>query len=310
MDILTEYNIYNEDAITRLKQLEDNSIDCIITDPPYPTIGGGSGGADSSSSSARPTGILAKNDGKIFTHNDLAIQDWIGECFRVLKNETHLYVMTNFLNLQEYMREIQKVGFELHNLLIWEKNNATPNRWYMKNCEYIIFARKGAAKPINNCGTKTVMKFANVKNKIHPTEKPVELLKTLVENSSNPGDTILDPFGGSFSTALACLMTGRKAISYEIDPELFQVGKRRLEAFDPSQVVITKKEVVLSENQKLILKVLQENPEKDYTGAELSGLTGLSSRTCSGCFTPLCSAGLIEKTTSSSPFKVRLVKKI
>lgn len=306
MDILNNYLIFNEDAVACLHKLEDNSIDCIITDPPYPVIGGGSGGIDSSSSAARPTGILSKNDGKIFTHNNLEIKDWIYECYRVLKSETHLYVMTNFLNLQDYMQEIQNAGFELHNLLIWEKNNATPNRWYMKNCEYIIFARKGAAKAINNCGTKTVMQFANVKNRIHPTEKPVELLKTLIENSSNPGDIVLDPFGGSFSTALACLMTGRKAISFELDTELYEKGKNRLENFNPEDAIITTKIFTPSENQQKILQILKDNPDKDFSGAELAILTGLSSRTCSGCFTPLCSNNLIEKTTSHSPYRVKI----
>ena len=121
------------------------------------------------------------------------------------------------MNLEHYLTEIRKVGFEIHNLLIWEKNNATPNRWYMKNCEYIIFARKGAAKPINDCGSKTVLQFKNVKDRIHPTEKPIDLLELLITNSTLPGDTILDPFGGSFSTALAAIKTGRKAISFEID---------------------------------------------------------------------------------------------
>lgn len=306
MDISNNYQIYNTDAIEWLKTIENNSIDCIITDPPYPTISGGHGGKDSSSGAARPTGILAKNDGKIFTHNDISIRDWIGECYRVLKQDTHIYVMTNFLNLQEYMSEIQKVGFELHNLLIWEKNNATPNRWYMKNCEYIIFARKGAAKPINNCGTKTVIKINNVKNRIHPTEKPVELMKIFVENSTNPGDVVLDPFGGSFSTVLACLETGRKALSCEIDEELFLAGQEKLEAFDPANVVITQKEIKLTENQETILAALRAEPNKDFSGSELSAITGLSARTCSGCFTPLCAAGLIEKTTAKSPFRVKI----
>lgn len=306
MDISNNYQVYNTDAVAWLKTLENNSIDCIITDPPYPTISGGHGGNGSSSAAARPSGILAKNDGKIFSHNNISICDWIGECYRVLKPDTHIYVMTNFLNLQEYMSEIRKAGFDLHNLLIWEKNNATPNRWYMKNCEYIIFARKGAAKPINNCGTKTVIKINNVKNRIHPTEKPVELMKVFVENSTNPGDTVLDPFGGSFSTVLACLETGRKALSCEIDEELFPAGAKRLESFDPNNVVITKKEIKLTKNQEKILEVLRLASDKDFSGEELSKITGLSARTCSGCFTPLCSAGLVEKTTSNSPHRIKL----
>lgn len=298
------YQLYLGDALTLFKQIPDESIDCIITDPPYETI---SGGAQDNEYVNRPTGILAKNDGKIFNYNNIDISSWIKECYRVLKNSTHIYIMTNLFNLEHYMSEIKKAGFNIHNLLIWEKNNATPNRWYMKNCEYIIFARKGAAKPINDCGTKTVLQIKNVKNRIHPTEKPLELLEIFIKNSSNPNDTILDPFGGSMSTALAAIKTGRKAISFELDDQYFILGKERLDQFDPNNVIIEQKKVKqLTPNQKKILQVLKENPDKDFSGAELSEITGLSSRTCSGCITPLCSANLAEKTTNSSPFRIKL----
>lgn len=301
------YTIQLIDAIIGLQQLEAETIDCIITDPPYEVIAGGHGGKDSSSTALRPSGILSKNDGKIFTYNNLKIQDWIAECYRVLKNNTHIYIMTNFLNLEEYLQQIRQAGFAIHNLLIWKKNNATPNRWYMKNCEYIIFARKGAAKPINNCGTKTILEVSNVKNKIHPTEKPVELLRILIENSTNEGDTVLDPFGGSFSTVLAALQTKRKGISFEIDQEYFNLGKQRLANFNPEDIQLTeKKNKPLTQNQQLILNILSQFPDKDFNGNELAELTGLSSRTCSGCFTPLCNANLIEKTNAKSPLRVKI----
>lgn len=299
-----QYNVFLGNAMSLFNSIEDNSIDCIITDPPYEVI---SGGAQENEHVSRPTGILAKNDGKIFSFNDIDISVWIPECYRVLKESTHIYIMTNFMNLEHYLTEIRKVGFEIHNLLIWEKNNATPNRWYMKNCEYIIFARKGAAKPINDCGSKTVLQFKNVKDRIHPTEKPIDLLELLITNSTLPGDTILDPFGGSFSTALAAIKTGRKAISFEIDENFFSLGKERLDTFNPDNIeIITPKVKPLTPNQQTILKILQENPDKDYSGVELSTITGLSARTCSGCITPLCSSNYAEKTNTTSPFRIRL----
>ena len=298
------YQLYLGNALELFQNIPNNSIDCIITDPPYETI---SGGAQENEFVNRPTGILAKNDGKIFDYNDISITSWISECYRVLKENTHIYIMTNLLNLEEYMCEIRKAGFSIHNLLIWEKNNATPNRWYMKNCEYIIFARKGAAKPINNCGCKTVLPIKNVKNRIHPTEKPIELLEIFIKNSSNPGDTILDPFGGSMSTALAAIKTGRNAISFEIDENYYNLGKERLDNFNPEDIVIeTKKIKPLTPNQEKILQVLKDNPNRDFSGQELSEITGLSSRTCSGCITPLCSANLAEKTNTASPFRIKL----
>lgn len=291
-------------ALELFKNIPDNSIDCIITDPPYETI---SGGTPDNEGVSRPTGILEKNDGKIFQYNDIDITSWIGECFRVLKNDTHIYIMTNFLNLEHYLKSIREAGFNIHNLLIWEKNNATPNRWYMKNCEYIIFARKGAAKPIFNCGTKTVLQFKNVKDRIHPTEKPLDLLECLITNSTQPGEIVLDPFGGSFSTAFAALKVGRQYVSFEIDEQYYNIGKQRIDNFDPEQItIVTPKVKPLTDNQKTILTVLQDNPNQDFSGAELSEITGLSPRTCSGCITPLCSGGYAKKTNNSSPFRIQL----
>ena len=104
------------------------------------------------------------------------------------------------------------VGFKHINLLVWEKNNCTPSQFYMKNCEYTLLLRKGKSKYINKIGdSKTVHKFNNIiGNKVHPTEKPVELMKFYVENSSDVGDTVLDMFMGSCSTGVACLNTNRK----------------------------------------------------------------------------------------------------
>lgn len=300
------YEIYQGDALKLFKQIDNESIDCIITDPPYEVI---SGGAQENPDVQRPSGILKKNDGKIFEENDIDISLWIGECYRVLKNNTHIYIMTNFLNLRHYMDEIEKAGFNIHNLLVWEKNNATPNRWYMKNCEYIIFARKGAAKPINNCGTKTVINIKNVVNRIHPTEKPVELLRILISNSSEEDDLILDPFGGSMSTVYAALSCKRKAISFELSEEYFKLGKERLENFNENEInPIEKKIKPLTPNQLTILKVLEDNPDRDFSGKELAEITGLTARTCSGCITPLCSAKKAKKTNNTSPYRIQLFK--
>lgn len=302
--------IYLGDALELFKQIPDGSIDCIVTDPPYPTINGGSGGKDSSSTVNRPTGILSKNDGKIFKNNSIDIANWLPECYRVLKANAHIYIMTNFLNLEYYMKVVREVGFDIHNLLIWEKNNATPNRWYMKNCEYIIFARKGEAFPINFCGTKTVLQIKNVKNKTHPTEKPVELMEILVNNSSQPKEIVLDPFCGTGATLVASLKNGRQYIGFEIDEEYYTIAKNRVENFDASQIINTQpKPKPLTDNQKIILEVLQNNPDRDFSGKELAEITGLSARTCSGTITPLCNNGLAIKTNTTSPYRIKYIKK-
>ena len=213
------------DCLTLMSQIESGSIDAIITDPPYRVI---SDGNQKGLSYKHKGSITEKNDGKIFQHNDISCRDYFPEFFRVLKDNAHLYIMVNVLNLTERLTEAQKY-FALHNLLVWEKQNAGPNRWYMKNAEYVLFLRKGKAFPINNMGSKTVHQFYNnVGNKLHPTEKPIELMQLYIENSSVEGEVILDPFAGSFPVAIACINTNRKYICIEKDENYFNIGSERI----------------------------------------------------------------------------------
>ena len=216
-------DLYNGDCLEVMKSIPDGSVDMVLTDPPYEVITGGRNGGVK----GKPSGILTENKQLMKSIPDPEL--WLSECFRVMKDGTHIYVMLNTLNLTNYLNIINGVGFKLHNLLVWNKNNTTPNRWYMKNCEYVIFARKGFAKSINNPSSQTVHNFDNIiGNKKHPTEKPVDLMKLYVENSSQVGDTVLDPFMGSGSTMIACLNTNRKGIGIELDKHYFDIAQKRI----------------------------------------------------------------------------------
>ena len=224
---MSTYKLYQGDCIEVMKNIEDGSVDLVVTDPPYKTItGGDSNGANSE----RPKGMLRGNR-KLFKHQKMNISDWMPEIYRVLKQGSHCYIFTNSLNLQEMLNEATKVGFKLHNLLVWEKNNCTPSQYYMKNCEYVLFLRKGKAKWINNIGdSKTVHKFNNIiGNKLHPTEKPVDLLEYYLLNSSEPNNIVFDPFMGSGSTGVACLNTNRNFIGIELDEGYFNIAQNRIE---------------------------------------------------------------------------------
>ena len=226
--------LYNTDSVITLTSLMEQGVkvDCIITDPPYRTI---SGGRNDDLSKDRWWGsVLDKNDGKIFEHNDVDHETWLRMCYDILCDSAHMYVMTNLLNLFDLKQLAEKVGFKLHNLLVWEKNNSTPNKWYMKNCEYTLFLRKGKAFPINNMGSQTVHKFNNIiGNKLHPTQKPIELMEYYLLNSSKEGSTILDPFMGSGTTGIACVNNNRNFIGIELDKQYFDIAQNRIkEAVD------------------------------------------------------------------------------
>jgi DNA modification methylase len=237
------------EAVATMRKMADESVDLAVFDPPYPTIKGGH-----PEDPRRPTGILEANDGKIFALNDTSPDDYLPELWRVLKPDAHVYMMTNVLNLFErgIPTAIKRHGFKVHNLLPWKKNNATPNRWYMKDVEYTIFMRKGKAFMVNNPSAKTAhdiewhpddlptdwdpdadfpyrLDHDNVKSpKPHPTAKPINLMKGYVENSSKVGDVVLDLFMGAGSTGLACEELDRDFIGIELDPDYFEVACQRL----------------------------------------------------------------------------------
>lgn len=218
-------NLFNEDCLAGMSRLQSSSIDAVVTDPPYRVI---SGGTHSEWKSGWQQSVLKANDGKIFEHNGISHYDWMKECYRVLKPNSHF--MTNFLNLYSLMGIAMQVGFKLHNLLVWEKNTCNANRWYMKNCEYRVFCRKGEAKTINQPSSKTVVKFDNiVGSKLHPTEKPVDLMKLYITDSTNEEDVVLDPFAGSGSTAVAAILCNRHFIAFELDKNYYEVAKKRID---------------------------------------------------------------------------------
>jgi len=224
-DVVTEkYTLLFGDCLARMKSIPDNSVDLCVSDIPYKLTCGGKGDGINSK---RPKGILQDNTQLMKVPK---FKDWLPDLYRVVKDGTHIYLMCNFLNLNQLMNDVREVGFKMINLLVWEKNNCTPSQFYMKNCEYTLLIRKGSSKYINNIGaSKTVHKFDNIiGNKVHPTEKPIELMKFYIENSSNRGDTVLDMFMGSGSTGVACLNTNRKFIGVEIDENYFNIATDRI----------------------------------------------------------------------------------
>lgn len=212
------------DSLDIMQQIPDESVDLCLTDPPYKVITGGT-----KSGFSHKTGNIFKNsgDGNLYKHHSLDIGCWIDDVWKKLKGNTHAYIFVNALNMRKYLNEINRVGFMLHNILIWHKNNMVTSRSYMKNCEYIIFCRKGKAKTINYPSTPTILKHRNIKN-FHPTEKPTSLLEILISNSSQENDVVFDPFMGSGSTGVACCNMGRKFIGIEKDEKYFEIAKNRI----------------------------------------------------------------------------------
>ena len=224
--------LWNTDALDLMQQMPDESVDMIFTDPPYRVISGGTEHSKARGQFKMFANASASGDGKIFKHNDVAIADYLPHFYRLLKPSTHCYVMTNNINLRELLNVGESVGFHFHNLLRWDKPNVNANRWYMKDCEYVVFFAKKPAKTINMAGSKQGFKCALDRSiaKSHPTEKPVDLVRHYIENSTMPDNLVFDPFIGSGATALAAIQSGRRWIGCEIDPQYWLASMLRLSA--------------------------------------------------------------------------------
>lgn len=223
------------DCLELMKDIPDNSVDLIVTDCPYHIV---SDGCTNIPRKDEPSGIFNRRNtftqanaksGKLFDYNDIEFKEWLPDVYRILKPNSHCYIMINARNLKKLQQECENVGFKFQQLLVWDKGNATPNRYYLNACEFILMLRKENAKNINNMGTKNILQIKNIRGKTHPTEKPVDLLKVLIENSTNENDIVVDPFMGTGSCGIACKRLNRNFIGIELDEKYFEIAKRRIE---------------------------------------------------------------------------------
>lgn len=221
--------VYRNNCLRILKVIPKESIDLIVTDPPYLIQKTGS-------TSTFKGGYLDNNlgvEGKLFKHNDIDVSEYAPLFYKVLKNGSHCYVMTNDKNLRKILNTFCDCGFRFSMILCWNKKNKMYCGMYMKQCEYILLfskAGKGETKLVNDKSVSNLISISNIANKKHnhPTEKPVDLMKVFVEQSSKEGDIVLDPFVGVGATAIACKETNRKFIGCELDKSYFKTTIKRL----------------------------------------------------------------------------------
>lgn len=254
--------LYNDDCLNILKDIASESIDLCITDCPYHIVSGGcTNDAVKIAATRECGGMLQKRrrdahgniyygdtnhvslvgflddkrneytkQGKIFKHNDIKFEEWLPEIYRILKPDTHCYIMINPRNVKELQQQAENAGFIFQNILIWDKGNATPNKYYMQAYEMILMLRKGRAKNINNMGVQNILRVPNkIGAKLHPTEKPADLMQIMIENSTDSGDTVIDPFMGVGGAGLAATRIDRRFIGIEIDKEYYDIAKERIE---------------------------------------------------------------------------------
>jgi DNA modification methylase len=223
--------IYNMDCLEGMKQIEDESIDAIITDPPY------------------NTGMKEKGDNSWLSHfffDDYSDEEYANlvnkscaEYYRILKKNKPLYIFINWKSLCIWLNALKKVGFSVKNVIVWDKKIHGLNwQYYSYTYELIIFAVKGEFIPNNKgYGDKYYQDVWHIERNLnnqsekvshHETEKPVKIINIILKHSTKEGDIVLDPFLGSGTTAVACINLGRNFIGFEINKEYCDVANKRI----------------------------------------------------------------------------------
>lgn len=120
--------LFNKDCIKILETMKDNSIDLVVTDPPYRISPGGGGVTKNgkkycSGLLSHTVGDNIKNakSGKLFDYNDIKFKEWLPEIYRILKENTHCYIFINARNLLDLWESAEQIGFTFQNLIVWNK---------------------------------------------------------------------------------------------------------------------------------------------------------------------------------------------
>lgn len=211
-----------------LATLAADSVDLILTDPPYNVSR--RNGRDNTTA-----GRLPRKDGTFRkVRNNFGAWDWdwqpgpfLSEAVRVLRPGGSLIAFTSEFVLADYLTS----GLDHRHLSFWRKTNPVPafTKNYVRAVEMLIWQTKGGKWTFNAGGyTPNVFEVAGVSGfstvnngeaRVHPTQKPLRLIERLVEIHSNPGDLIVDPFMGSGTTLEAAKKHGRRCIGVELDEE-------------------------------------------------------------------------------------------
>ena len=207
-------------------------VNLFLTDPPY-NVNYEGGTKDK---------LTIKNDNLDNKEFKNFLTKAFNNAFDVMKNGASYYVWHSSREAVNFITSLEEAGFEVKQQLIWNKNSIIMGRQdYQWKHEPCLYGWKGGASHyfINDRTLTTVLDFDKPnKNDLHPTMKPIELLKHQINNSTKENDIVLDLFGGSGSTLIACEELKRNCYMLELDPKYVDVIIQRWENFTGKKAVL------------------------------------------------------------------------
>lgn len=216
-----------------IKRIPDNSIDFILTDPPYNI------GKHSTGNIPLPGRSAMNNDVADWDWVDFNPEEWADEFIRILKPTGNLFIFTSYNQIGRWYNCLDH-KFDTSNFMIWHKTNPAPKIFkagFLNSCEMIFtcWNKKhtwnfiSQAEMHNFLESPICMRPERLSDPKHPAQKPVSILKKMIEIASNEGDIIFDPFMGVGSMGVAALELNRRFIGVEIDNNYFNAAKNRIE---------------------------------------------------------------------------------
>lgn len=235
------YQLHVGDCLAHLKQLETDSVDLLLTDPPY-NLGNFMRNRATNLAKMRENffGAAGWDDASAAEWESL-MDKFFGETTRVIKPGGSAIVFMALIRVESVVRLAEKHGFYYKTTGIWHKTNPMPrnmNLHFVNSTEAWIYFTIGAKRgTFNNDGAllhdfieSSVTPGSEKKFGKHPTQKPIQIMNYFVNTLTNPDDVVLDPFMGSGSAGVSAVSNGRRFIGIELSPEYFQISLNRIKA--------------------------------------------------------------------------------
>lgn len=210
------------DAVTWLRSLKTQSADLVITDPPYESL-----------EKHRAVGTTTR-----LKHSKASSNDWFqtfpnarfeelfAEIYRVLKKNAHFYLFCDQETMFVAKPIAEGMGFKFWKPLIWDKRKIGMGYHYRARYECILFFEKGKRR-LHDLGIPDIIEVPRI-HRGYPTEKPPEVADVLIQQSSNPGELVLDPFAGSGAFGVAAVRSDRDFAGTDTCAEAVKIARGRL----------------------------------------------------------------------------------
>lgn len=221
----TVYELSVQDAVSWLREQPAESVDLVVTDPAYESL-----------EKHRAIGTTTR-----LKHSKASSNDWFKvfpnarfgelfqEVFRVLRRNTHFYLLCDAETMFIAKPEAERAGFRFWKPLVWDKRTIGMGYHYRARYEFILFFEKGKRR-LNNLGIADVISIPRIHGG-YPAEKPAKLSEVLVGQSSKAGEVVADPFMGSGSVGVAAARLGRRFLGNDVNPEAVRLAAERLREF-------------------------------------------------------------------------------